>query len=154
MATQWFCMGKNRVIGPIESKQLINFARTGKVLRSTPVRKGVNGQWVTANRVKGLFRRQVASKTNAESARTAAEPCVCSEDDPKTWVPSNSTTVQIVPRQVIALTWSTRSLMNRMGDLIKALMLFVARQLPKSIGWKSTSKVISSKPAEEQKLKV
>jgi hypothetical protein len=55
MPNQWFVEYGNQTIGPLSDQQLKKSAEGGQVNPSTQIRLGVNGQWVTASSVKGLF---------------------------------------------------------------------------------------------------
>jgi hypothetical protein len=43
------------ILGPLNAKDLKKCAEAGRINADTWIRKGENGQWVTANRVKGLI---------------------------------------------------------------------------------------------------
>ena len=55
MATEWYYQGENGSFGPIDSADLKSFAAIGEITPTTLVRKGNDGEWVTAKNVKGLF---------------------------------------------------------------------------------------------------
>ena len=55
MAFQWFYTASGEEVGPISSDELRNLAQCGTVKRDTAVRKAPDGDWVPAERVKGLF---------------------------------------------------------------------------------------------------
>lgn len=55
MLSEWFYKTAEAEIGPVTANQLLSLAQSGTVLPSTLVRKGKEGQWVAANRIKGLF---------------------------------------------------------------------------------------------------
>jgi hypothetical protein len=42
-------------LGPFTSQQLIEMARSHQIMPDDSVKKGADGAWVDANRVKGLF---------------------------------------------------------------------------------------------------
>ena len=65
LPSHWFYGGTENPIGPVTSAELFDLARQGTVIRDTPVRKGLDGMWVPANRVRGLF-----PAPNATSAPT------------------------------------------------------------------------------------
>jgi hypothetical protein len=52
---QWFCDIAGREIGPLSPEQLRAMAAKGQILPSDCVRRGVEGTWVLARQVKGLF---------------------------------------------------------------------------------------------------
>ena len=52
---QWFCRLMGDEIGPLTSAQLLEMARSHKLSPEDYIRKGADGSWVGAYRVKGLF---------------------------------------------------------------------------------------------------
>jgi uncharacterized Zn finger protein (UPF0148 family) len=55
MASQWFYELMGERIGPVSSAELVALAQRGTVTHDTSVRKGADGNWVPAKRVRGLF---------------------------------------------------------------------------------------------------
>ena len=55
MATQWYCRLMGTELGPFTSKQLLEMARSHRLMPDDSVKKGAEGMWVAAHRVKGLF---------------------------------------------------------------------------------------------------
>jgi hypothetical protein len=55
MATQWYCRLMGTELGPFTSKQLLEMARGHRLMPDDSVKKGADGMWVAAHRVKGLF---------------------------------------------------------------------------------------------------
>ena len=55
MATQWYCRLMGTELGPFTSKQLLEMARSHRLMPDDSVKKGADGMWVAAHRVKGLF---------------------------------------------------------------------------------------------------
>jgi len=55
MATQWYCLLMGTELGPFTSKQLLEMARSHRLTPDDSVKKGADGMWVAAHRVKGLF---------------------------------------------------------------------------------------------------
>lgn len=53
--TPWFVRKGERTHGPFTAQQLKQLATAGKIDRETCVRRGVDGQWVAAEKVKGLW---------------------------------------------------------------------------------------------------
>ncbi len=51
----WYCQVMGEETGPLSSAQLKELAASGFLTPHVPVRKGVNGSWVPASRVRGLF---------------------------------------------------------------------------------------------------
>lgn len=52
---QWYCRLMGDELGPLTSAQLLEMARGHKLTPEDYVRKGADGHWVGAYRVKGLF---------------------------------------------------------------------------------------------------
>ncbi|QEG33348.1 DUF4339 domain-containing protein [Bythopirellula goksoeyrii] len=61
MATEWYCRLMGSELGPFSSKQLLEMARQHQITPDDSVRKGADGTWVGAHRVKGLFEDPAAS---------------------------------------------------------------------------------------------
>lgn len=61
MATQWYCRLMGTEMGPFSSKQLLEMAKSHKITPDDSVKKGADGNWVDAHRVKGLFEDLSAS---------------------------------------------------------------------------------------------
>lgn len=89
MATQWYCRLMGTELGPFSSKQLLEMARSHQITPDDSVKKGADGNWVSAHRVKGLIDDSSAStiimanlppdvtqalESKEQPAPTAAEP--------------------------------------------------------------------------------
>lgn len=48
------------VVGPLSVSELRDHAQKGRVTHDTVIRKGLDGQWISADSVKGLFERDSA----------------------------------------------------------------------------------------------
>ena len=55
MASQWYCQLMGTELGPFTSQQLIEMARSHRLMPDDSVKKGADGAWVAAHSVKGLF---------------------------------------------------------------------------------------------------
>lgn len=55
MPTTWYYQSQNGSFGPISSADLKLLAENGEITPKTTVRKGSDGGWVPATKVKGLF---------------------------------------------------------------------------------------------------
>ena len=55
MAVEWYCRLMGTEMGPFTSSQLIQMARSHQLTPQDVVKKGAEGKWVDAHRVKGLF---------------------------------------------------------------------------------------------------
>ena len=67
----WYYQVMGEAVGPVLSKELRGKAIGGEVQKDTLVRKGAEGKWVSAIRVKGLFDGidTPAESPEAESAK-------------------------------------------------------------------------------------
>lgn len=61
MASQWYCRLMGTEMGPYTSQQLLEMANSHKITPDDAVKKGADGNWVDAHRVKGLFEDLSAS---------------------------------------------------------------------------------------------
>lgn len=61
MASQWYCRLMGTEMGPFTSKQLLEMARSHRITPDDSVKKGADGTWVEAHRVKGLFEDAASS---------------------------------------------------------------------------------------------
>jgi hypothetical protein len=61
MAAQWYYQVMGEAVGPMSASELKHAAQTGKVMPESLVKKGADGDWVLAERVKGLFEQPEAS---------------------------------------------------------------------------------------------
>ena len=55
MASEWYCRLMGTELGPFTSKQLLEMARSHRLMPDDLVKKEADGMWVAAYRVKGLF---------------------------------------------------------------------------------------------------
>lgn len=53
--TTWFIKHNGRIFGPVTSQRLTELASESRIVSETLVRKGSQGAWVEASKVKGLF---------------------------------------------------------------------------------------------------
>jgi len=65
MAAEWFYQVEGKQVGPVEPAELRRLATAGIVTPDTMVKRGVDGAWVRAETVKGLFRRSESPSTTA-----------------------------------------------------------------------------------------
>lgn len=75
---QWYCRLMGDELGPLTSAQLLEMARSRKLTPEDYVRKGAEGAWVGAYRVKGLFDED-ASASGISKIVTAAQVAAASE---------------------------------------------------------------------------
>jgi len=82
MAVEWYCRLMGTEMGPYTSSQLIQMARSHQLTPQDVVKKGADGNWVDANRVKGLFDEAASS-----SIIMARLPPELKKSDPKQGAP-------------------------------------------------------------------
>lgn len=82
VASQWFYEIAEKQGGPVTSAELLALAQRGTVVHDTPVRKGPDGTWVSARRVRGLF--PATNATSPSRPTAASEP---SQDQPADALP-------------------------------------------------------------------
>ena len=70
MAAEWYCKVSGKTFGPVSAEQLKTLASQGKLTPRHEVRRGTDGSWVPADRVKGLF----AKPSDATTAAAARSP--------------------------------------------------------------------------------
>jgi hypothetical protein len=73
MAIQWFVQHGGKQYGPLTSANLKKLADEGKIVPTTSVRSGIEGAWVPASRVQGLFATAPAPAA-AKPASPTAKP--------------------------------------------------------------------------------
>ena len=69
----WYVRKGSKEHGPFASRQLKKLAAEGKIKPDTPLRRGEDGAWVRAAKVKGLF----ADAPAAQPAEPAQAPPPC-----------------------------------------------------------------------------
>ncbi len=79
MAAEWFCKISGKEVGPLSSQQLKALVTKGTLAPEHRVRRGTEGGWVLAGRVKGLFPSDVPvaqpiSKASETPPVTSPEP--------------------------------------------------------------------------------
>jgi len=72
VASQWFYEIAGKQGGPVTSAELLALAQRGTVVHDTPVRKGPDGTWVAARRVRGLF--PATNATSPPTPTTVSKP--------------------------------------------------------------------------------
>lgn len=76
MRSEWYYQLMGDELGPLTADELRAHAQEKRIMPDTPVRKGTRGQWVTADRVRGLLDRMELtpsppqSTSQAESSQT------------------------------------------------------------------------------------
>ena len=133
MATEWYCQLMGTELGPFTSKQLLEMARSHRVMPDDSVRKGVEGTWVAAHRVKGLFDDAGASTIIMASLPPEVKQALESKQEtPKDAAAPNSRPI----------TWHYISDHNKVGPLSFDELVAHGRQgliKPASRVWSSKS---------------
>lgn len=57
MANQWYIQIEGKAFGPFDNAALARLAQEGRIKPETQVRQDINGPWVRAERLKGLFKQ-------------------------------------------------------------------------------------------------
>lgn len=73
MAVPWYFKLNGQERGPLSGEQLKHLARTGRITTDSLVRRGVQGEWVPAGRVRGLFASSAESSSPDSPAGPRAE---------------------------------------------------------------------------------
>ena len=68
MAAEWFVRSADQEQGPISTQQLRQRAAAGEISADTPVRRGEDGKWMPAGRVKGLLSDSAAAAGDSVAA--------------------------------------------------------------------------------------
>jgi hypothetical protein len=74
MAEDWFVKIEGKEKGPLNGQQLRTAVAKGKVLPEYLIRRGTDGPWVPAGRVKGLFPAQAAGDPAKPAKAKVAKP--------------------------------------------------------------------------------
>lgn len=73
-ADEWYYQVMGEEMGPVTASQLKEHARRGDLQPDAKVRRGTDGSWVTANKVRGLF------ETHHQQARPTPPPPIETDD--------------------------------------------------------------------------
>jgi len=115
MAAEWYYESRGIGHGPLSASELKRLAQTGKILPDALVKKGVEGKWVRAERVRGLFepihqpsRQEADSPSELAGPPPLPRPLREEEDDdqkvsPTTVSPYGGKPVYIVAGGVVTL---------------------------------------------------
>jgi hypothetical protein len=74
MSADWFCKIGDNKVGPLNNQQLKTFVAKGQLKPDHLVRRGTEGPWVPAGRVKGLFAVGPSGATQSPDKPAAARP--------------------------------------------------------------------------------
>ena len=80
MTLEWYCKIMGDEWGPMSAQELVAVARHGRLTRNDTVRKGPQGTWVRAERVRGLF-ESAATSAGAGTVSDGNEVSVSSSTD-------------------------------------------------------------------------
>jgi hypothetical protein len=136
MASQWYCRLMGTEMGPFSSKQLLEMARHHQITPDDSVRKGDDGTWVEAGRVKGLFEDPGASTIVMASLPPEVVQAL-ERKQQATHEPSNA-----APTEPSAVTWHYISDDGKVGPLSFEKLVAHSRQgllKPKTRVWSSES---------------
>jgi hypothetical protein len=67
VATEWFYQTMGDCVGPLTASQVREHAEAGRISLDTYVRKGRDGRWVLADRIKGLFDQPKSSLVSLQA---------------------------------------------------------------------------------------
>ena len=76
MPSNWYVFDDGKQYGPIAGRKLKEWAAEGRITPQSKVRKGENGQWASASRVKGLFPVMPKPEEMAPSVSSPVPPSV------------------------------------------------------------------------------
>ena len=133
MATQWYCRLMGTELGPFTSKQLLEMARSHRLMPDDSVKKGADGMWVAAHRVKGLFDDASASTIIMASLPPEVKQALESKQE---------TTKEAAAPEPRPIKWYYISDQNKVGPLSFDELVARGRQglvKPDSRVWSSTS---------------
>jgi hypothetical protein len=108
MASQWYCRLMGTELGPFTSQQLLEMARNHRLMPDDSVKKGADGTWVAAHRVKGLFDDASASTIIMASLPPKVRKALDSKQD---------TAKQAITPEPRPITWYYISNQNKIGPL-------------------------------------
>ena len=108
MATQWYCRLMGTELGPFTSKQLLEMARSHRLMPDDSVKKGADGMWVAAHRVKGLFDDASASTIIMASLPPEVKQALDSKQE---------TTTETAAPEPRSFNWYYISDQNKVGPL-------------------------------------
>jgi len=108
MSVEWYCRLMGAEMGPFTSSQLIQMARSHQLTPQDFVKKGAEGKWAGAHRVKGLFDEDTSSSVIMANLPPELRKAASSEQDQAKDAPESP------PRQV---SWHYISDHNKVGPL-------------------------------------
>jgi hypothetical protein len=133
METQWYCRLMGTELGPFTSKQLLEMARSHRLTPHDSVKKGAEGMWVAAHRVKGLFDDASASTIIMASLPPEVKSALESKQEKAK---------EAAAPELRAIKWYYISDQNKVGPLSFDELVARGREglvKPESRVWSSTS---------------
>jgi hypothetical protein len=133
MATEWYCLLMGAEMGPFTSKELLEMARRHQLTPDDSVRKGIDGNWVRAHRVKGLFEVAAASTIIMASLPPDVQQALASKQEAAKQPP---------PPEPRPISWSYIADQSKVGPLNFDELVAHGQQgllKPKSRVWSSKS---------------
>jgi hypothetical protein len=133
MATEWYCQLMGTELGPFTSKQLLEMARSHRLVSDDSVKKGADGMWIAAYRVKGLFDDASASTIIMASLPPEVKQALESKQ---------GTTKEMAIPEPRSISWYYISDQNKVGPLSFDELVARGREglvKPKSRVWSSRS---------------
>ena len=109
MATEWFYKIVDDEFGPCTGAALKSQAATGNIQHDSLIRKGRDGQWVAAWRVKGLFPVPNQASQTTDSTAQHADTRSDLPKPPPPPSPTPTPTPAVVPPAVLTLQLQTRT---------------------------------------------
>ncbi len=139
MAAEWFLKVGNQVHGPMSAAELRQKAAAGLIGPEAPICKGADGQWVRAEKVRGLFPK-------GDSPPLAAPPPATVRVPPLPPPPPAPPTVTEVRAGSGAVNWKRNRTIHRVilwGLWLPVLVLLLALWVKVSgkVAWAITSVV-------------
>jgi hypothetical protein len=133
MAAQWYCRLMGTELGPFTSQQLLEMARSHQITPDDSVKKGPNGMWVPADRVKGLFDDASASTIIMASLPPEVKQALESKQE---------TTKAAAPPEPRPISWYYIADQSKVGPLSFDELIIHGQQgrlKPKTRVWSSKS---------------
>ena len=76
MSAEWFCEMAGEELGPLTAHQLKSLVAGGRLKPEDRIRKGTQGKWVPASRVKGLFQTNADRPSQGQGDGSSKAPVV------------------------------------------------------------------------------
>jgi len=115
VSQEWFFKSMSAELGPYTPAEMKRFAEMGRIDPDTLVRKGREGKWVAAERVKGLFAQvanrpqappSVAPKTPSPSPTTPPPSVIVRQSPPRVPDPPKAASIRLSQGKLLAIIGS------------------------------------------------